>query len=73
MRSAYHMREVDVWKMRFMKSPVDIFFSHDWPKDIVSFGNHEDLFRAKPFLKDDPDFGMLFFFLKKITQFSIMH
>eukprot|EP00960_Hanusia_phi_P017190 506287-Hanusia_phi.AAC.1 len=31
MRSAYHVREYEVWKLGMLTGDVDIFLSHDWP------------------------------------------
>lgn len=46
-RSVYHVREYDVFKLKQLKDPVDIFMSHDWPLGITEYGNWEKLIRLK--------------------------
>lgn len=53
MRSAYHIRELDVYRLLQIHRPLDIFLSHDWPRGIANFGNKAQLFRAKPFLQKE--------------------
>lgn len=50
-RSAYHVRELDVYRLLQIHRHLDVFVSHDWPRGIANFGNKAQLFRAKPFLK----------------------
>ena len=50
-KTAYHVREFDVWKLRQLRQPLDVFLSHDWPRGVAAHGNAGALFRAKPFLK----------------------
>jgi len=52
-RSVYHIREFEVFKLMQLSSPIDIFLSHDWPQGIVRYGNQEKLFRAKHFLREE--------------------
>ena len=47
-RSVYHVREYDVFKLKQLKDPVDIFVSHDWPLGITECGNWEKLIQRKP-------------------------
>lgn len=51
MRSAYHVRELDVYRLLQIHRHLDVFVSHDWPRGIANFGNKAQLFRAKPFLQ----------------------
>ncbi len=53
MRSAYHIRELDVYRLLQMHRPLDVFLSHDWPRGIAHHGNKAQLFRAKPFLRQE--------------------
>ena len=53
MRSAYHVRELEVFRLAQLKQPLDIMLSHDWPHAIASHGNIQQLFRAKPHLRAD--------------------
>jgi len=59
MRSAYHIREYDIFRLMQIRRPVDIFLSHDWPTGIAHFGNKEQLFRMKPFLREEVESGSL--------------
>ena len=51
MRSAYHVRQLDVYRLLQIHRHLDVFLSHDWPRGIANFGNKAQLFRAKPFLQ----------------------
>lgn len=53
MRSAYHVRELEVFRLLQLRNPMDIMLSHDWPDGIAYHGDINGLFRSKPFLKDD--------------------
>src|SRR3989338_6208025 len=44
-RSCYHMRSFDVFQLSQLKSSLDVFFSHDWPQGISSFGDTGKLLR----------------------------
>lgn len=59
MKSVYHVRELDVRKLRQIRTQVDIGISHDWPKGVEWKGNWKQLFRFKPFLEDDAKNGQL--------------
>ena len=50
MRSAYHVRELEVFRLAQLKRPLDVFLSHDWPRGIARFGSARALCRAKSFL-----------------------
>jgi Lariat debranching enzyme, C-terminal domain/Calcineurin-like phosphoesterase len=52
-RSVYHVREIDVFRLLQLDSPIDVAMSHDWPQGIVSFGDSEALFRRKSFLRNE--------------------
>jgi len=52
-KTAYHVREFDAFKLKQIKEPVDVFLSHDWPRGIERFGDLGDLLRKKKFLKED--------------------
>ena len=61
-RSVYHLREVEVYRMAHLKAsrfPVDIFLSHDWPAGIVDYGNRQYLLRKKPYFREDVETGKL--------------
>ena len=52
-KSIYHYRDIEVWKLSQINGPVDIFLSHDWPKDIWEYGDKAAFLKMKPFLKDE--------------------
>ncbi len=51
MRSAYHIRELDVYRLKQLQHPLDIFLSHDWPRGIANHGNLQQLLSRKAFLR----------------------
>lgn len=62
LRSVYHMRELEVFRMAHMiqsDRPVDILLSHDWPAGIWDYGNRDRLLRTKPYFRDDMQSGKL--------------
>jgi lariat debranching enzyme len=52
LRSVYHVRNVDVQRMKCLSS-LDIMLSHDWPQGIEQYGNKSALLRQKPFFRDE--------------------
>lgn len=52
-RSIYHVREYDVYKLMQVEEPINIFVSHDWPLGITDYGNCEQLVRQKPFFEKE--------------------
>ena len=52
-KTAYHVREFDVFKLKQVRGDVDVFLSHDWPRGIAQFGNKHELFRKKRFLREE--------------------
>ena len=52
-KSAYHVREFDVKKLESVTEPLDVFLSHDWPRNIARHGDVDGLVRKKPFLKSE--------------------
>ena len=57
MRSAYHTRNVDVFRLKQLKLPLDIVMSHDWPCGIHNFGDLELLLKKKPFFREQTEPG----------------
>jgi len=53
MRSAYHVRELEVFRLAQLKVALDVMLSHDWPDGIAYHGNVNQLFQNKPFLRED--------------------
>jgi len=59
MRSAYHIRELEVFRLMQLRKPIDVFLSHDWPQHIAQHGNKQHLFRRKGFLQAEVEDGSL--------------
>ena len=53
MKSAYHVRELEVYRLMKLRGKLDIFLSHDWPTRIAFAGNTEGLLRRKAFLRSE--------------------
>lgn len=59
-RSVYHQRELDVLRLSLMEhDKLDVFLSHDWPRNITKFGDEASLLRKKKHFKDDVRTGQL--------------
>lgn len=54
-KSLYHVRYDDVLPLYLMnqKKPIDIMLSHDWPSEVVYYGDIQKLLERKPFFKRD--------------------
>jgi len=57
-RSIYHTRQYDVFKLSQL-SPPDIFLSHDWPNTIERYGDTASLLRRKPYFRQEHLTGTL--------------
>ncbi|GBG71969.1 hypothetical protein CBR_g10907 [Chara braunii] len=53
MRSIYHIREYDVYRLKKIQEHMDIFLSHDWPRGISAHGNEKRLLKSKPYLEEE--------------------
>lgn len=53
MRTIYHIRNLEVFRLRQIKEKIDIMLSHDWPKSIASYGNARRLLNQKVFLREE--------------------
>lgn len=51
LRSAYHLRELEVFRMLQLKRPLDVMLTHDWPDGMAYHGDFQELFRRKNHLK----------------------
>lgn len=54
-RSVYHVRQIDVFRLKQLTPKVDILLSHDWPRGVTNFGNNKQLIRFKPAFKEEID------------------
>ncbi|XP_049873951.1 lariat debranching enzyme [Pectinophora gossypiella] len=59
LRSVYHVRAFDVFRLTQVKDKVHIMLSHDWPRGITDYGNKENLLKRKPFLREDVEANQL--------------
>lgn len=59
MRSAYHVRMLDVNRLLRLQGSIDVFLSHDWPAGIARHGDINALLRRKSFLRQEIDDGSL--------------
>eukprot|EP00873_Tetraselmis_striata_P021980 jgi/Tetstr1/442244/TSEL_030385.t1 len=50
-KSAYHIRELEVLRLQQLRRPLDVFLSHEWPRGVYNFGNKAELLRKKPFFR----------------------
>ncbi|XP_031564553.1 lariat debranching enzyme-like [Actinia tenebrosa] len=53
MRSAYHIRSFDVFKLKLLSQPMDIVMSHDWPQGVYHHGDVSKLYKYKGFLQPE--------------------
>lgn len=58
-KSVYHVRNLDVFRLKQIKEPIDIFISHDWPTGVYNFGNKDELLRRKPFFRNEVESNSL--------------
>lgn len=59
LKTVYHIRNIDVFKLKQIQMPLDIFLSHDWPRGIYHYGDTKDLLRKKTFLRQEVEFNSL--------------
>lgn len=52
-RSAYHIRNLEVFRLKQLKQHLDIFLSHDWPRGIYKYGDVAMLKRKKKFFIEE--------------------
>lgn len=53
MRSIYHIRNLEVFRLKQLSGKIDIFLSHDWPAGVTKYGDEDALLKRKPFLRND--------------------
>ncbi|XP_053606620.1 lariat debranching enzyme [Plodia interpunctella] len=59
LRTVYHVRSLDVFRMSQLKEKVNVMLSHDWPRGITDYGDKEHLLKRKPFFKEDIESNQL--------------
>lgn len=50
-RTVYHIRNLEVFRLKQLSGKIDIFLSHDWPTNVTKYGNMKQLLKKKPFFK----------------------
>ncbi|XP_074655345.1 uncharacterized protein LOC141908942 [Tubulanus polymorphus] len=58
-RSAYHVRNIEVFRLKQIRTPIDILMSHDWPRGIYNYGNVNQLLRKKSFFREEVESNQL--------------
>ncbi|XP_062996298.1 lariat debranching enzyme [Elgaria multicarinata webbii] len=58
-RSIYHVRNIEVFKLKQLKQPMDVFLSHDWPRSIYHYGNKKLLLKKKAFFRSEVESNTL--------------
>lgn len=53
MRSVYHIRNLDVFRLKQLSRELDIAISHDWPRGVYHHGNMRQLLKFKPFFEEE--------------------
>lgn len=51
LRSVYHVRSLDVFRLSQIKDKMHVMLSHDWPRGITDYGDVEHLLKWKVFLR----------------------
>lgn len=46
-KSVYHIRKLEVFRLKMLTGKIDIFLSHDWPLGITNYGDVESLLQIK--------------------------
>ncbi|KAI5719902.1 hypothetical protein M8J76_016486 [Diaphorina citri] len=52
-RSCYHIRNLEVFRLKQLSGKIDIMCSHDWPQGVYHFGNVAQLVKHKPYFKQE--------------------
>ena len=58
-RSVYHIRNLEIFRLKQLTGNIDIFLSHDWPAGITKYGDENILLKGKPFFRNDIENNML--------------
>ncbi|XKL66927.1 hypothetical protein PGB90_010347 [Kerria lacca] len=52
-KSVYHIRNVEVFKLKQLSDSLDIMISHDWPRGVYNYGCTDELIKNKPFFEKE--------------------
>jgi len=54
LRSVYHVRQLNVYRMSLLSSPkIDVMLSHDWPRGIEQYGDVRRLLSQKKYFRKE--------------------
>ncbi|XP_014479878.1 PREDICTED: lariat debranching enzyme-like [Dinoponera quadriceps] len=53
LRSVYHVRNLEIFRLKQLSGKIDIFLSHDWPAGVTKYGDEDALLKRKPFFRSD--------------------
>lgn len=73
LRSVYHVRSLDVFRLSQLSEKVHVMLSHDWPRGITNYGDVDNLLRRKVFLRYLCHFDRFFTFPCNNININIMH
>jgi lariat debranching enzyme len=59
LRSVYHVRHVNTYRLTCLNPGINVFLSHDWPRGIEQHGDTAALLRQKPFFANDVQHNQL--------------
>ncbi|CAD8153894.1 unnamed protein product [Paramecium pentaurelia] len=59
LRSVYHTKQVDLFKLSLYEGEVNMFLSHDWPQQIHQHGSTKELLKKKQNFEADIKSGRL--------------
>ncbi|XP_065211972.1 lariat debranching enzyme B isoform X1 [Planococcus citri] len=59
LRSVYHIRNIEVFRLKQVSGVMDIMLSHDWPQEVYNSGCIKTLLMNKPYFKREVDANTL--------------
>lgn len=59
MRSCYHFRVLEAFRVKKLTGHMDIMLSHDWPRGVYHFGDLQSLLRQKKYFRQDVEANTL--------------
>lgn len=61
-RSVYHVRNLEVFRLKQLTGSMDVFLSHDWPTGVWKHGDVDQLLKFKPHFRYVPIIFILVLF-----------
>ncbi|KAJ3439641.1 lariat debranching enzyme [Anaeramoeba flamelloides] len=52
-RSIFHVRSLDIFRLHLIQRNIDIMITHDWPRGVTDHGDVNSLLKKKPFFRKD--------------------